>query len=71
VEGSNFSPGVIMERDTSVRQAVIFDNVLFEPGAKIRRAIIDKNCRIRTGAALGYDPAPDKAGVLRFPETDW
>jgi glucose-1-phosphate adenylyltransferase len=60
VEGSVLSPGVIIERDSLVQQAVVFDDVLIEPGARIRRAILDKNCRIHAGATLGFDPEADK-----------
>ena len=38
-----------------------FDDVFIEPGAKIRRAIIDKECRVRAGAFIGFDQALDKA----------
>ncbi len=55
------SPGVIMERDALVEQSVIFDDVIIEPGAKVRRAIVDKECRIWAGASIGYDPGADKS----------
>ncbi len=60
-EFSVLSPGVIIERDAWVYQSVVFDDVYIEPGAKIRRAIIDKECRIRAGASVGFDLALDKA----------
>jgi glucose-1-phosphate adenylyltransferase len=40
---------------------VIFDDVLIEPGARVRRAIIDKACKILAGASIGYDHRMDKA----------
>lgn len=58
---SILSPGVILERDASVTQSVIFDNVYIEPGARIRKAIVDKDCRIRGGAQIGFDPEIDRA----------
>ena len=61
VELSVLSPGVIIERDAWVSQSVIFDDVFIEPGAKIKRAIIDKQCRVRAGAIIGFDHALDKA----------
>jgi glucose-1-phosphate adenylyltransferase len=61
VEESILSPNVIVERDAHVFQSVIFDDSYIEPGARIKRAIIDKECRIAAGASLGYDLAADKA----------
>ena len=61
VEQSVLSPGVIVERDAWVFQSVVFDDVFIEPGAKIKRAIVDKECRIRSGALIGFDQALDKA----------
>ena len=61
VWNSILSPGVIVERDAVVEQSVIFDDVVIEPGARVRRAIVDKASRIRAGASLGYDPEADKS----------
>jgi glucose-1-phosphate adenylyltransferase len=61
IERSILSSGVIVERDASVAQSVIFDDVYIEPSARIRRAIVDKECRVRAGALLGYDAAADIA----------
>lgn len=60
VWSSILSPGVIVERDAVVEQSVIFDDVIIEPGARIRRAIVDKESRIRSGASIGYDRETDK-----------
>ncbi len=60
VWGSILSPGVVVERDAVVEQSVIFDDVVIEPSASIRRVIIDKGSRIRTGASIGYDREADK-----------
>ncbi|OIP26715.1 MAG: glucose-1-phosphate adenylyltransferase [Chloroflexi bacterium CG_4_9_14_3_um_filter_45_9] len=57
---SILSPGVIVERDALVEQSVIFDDVVIEPGARVRRAIVDKESRIRAGALIGYDTEADK-----------
>jgi glucose-1-phosphate adenylyltransferase len=57
---SILSPGVIVERDAVVEQSVIFDDVIIEPGARIRQAIVDKKSRIRAGASVGYDRETDK-----------
>jgi glucose-1-phosphate adenylyltransferase len=55
VSNSILSPGVIIERDALVEQSVLFDDVIIEPGVKIRRAIIDKENEIQAGSSIGYD----------------
>jgi glucose-1-phosphate adenylyltransferase len=61
LDRSIISPDVIIERDAVVAESVIFDSVMVEPGCKIKRAIVDKECRITAGAMLGYDPVADRA----------
>jgi glucose-1-phosphate adenylyltransferase len=56
---SILSPGVVVEKDAVVEQSVIFDDVLIDPGARIKRAIVDKESRIRAGASIGYDRGRD------------
>jgi len=58
--GSILSPGVIVERDALVEQSVIFDDVIIEPGARLRRAIVDKRTVIRAGVSVGHNPQEDK-----------
>jgi len=58
--GSILSPGVIVERDARVEQSVIFDNVVIEPGASVKRAILDKESRIRAGTSIGFDRETDQ-----------
>ncbi|HJX69124.1 MAG TPA: sugar phosphate nucleotidyltransferase, partial [Dehalococcoidia bacterium] len=60
VWNSILSPGVIVERDAVVDQSVIFDDVIIEPGARIKRAIVDKQNKIRAGTSIGYDQEADK-----------
>jgi glucose-1-phosphate adenylyltransferase len=60
VWNSVLSPGVIVERDSSVEKSVIFDDVVIEPGAMIKRAIVDKECRIHGGARIGWDTEADR-----------
>jgi glucose-1-phosphate adenylyltransferase len=60
IEQSVLSTNVIIERKALVNQSVIFDDVYIGPGARIHRAIIDKECRIHSGVSLGYEGA-DKA----------
>jgi glucose-1-phosphate adenylyltransferase len=57
---SILSPGVVVERDATVDESIVFDDVIIEPGAKIRRAIIDKEVRICTGTSIGYDLEADR-----------
>jgi glucose-1-phosphate adenylyltransferase len=61
IEQTILSPNVIVERDSIVAQSVIFDDVFIEPGARIKRAIIDKECRIRAGASIGYNHEIDRS----------
>ncbi len=51
---SILSPGVIVERDALVEDSIILDDVIIEPRARIRRAIIDKETVVRSGATIGY-----------------
>jgi glucose-1-phosphate adenylyltransferase len=60
VWGSILSPGVVVERDALVEKSIIFDDVSLEPGARVRRAIVDKESRIQAGASIGYDHEADK-----------
>ena len=56
---SILSPGVIVERDAIIEESIIFDDVDIEPGAKIKRAIIDTGVRIKSGVSIGYDLEAD------------
>jgi glucose-1-phosphate adenylyltransferase len=56
---SILSPGVVVGKKALVEQSVIFDDVVIDPGARIRRAIIDKESRIRAGASIGYNRGMD------------
>jgi glucose-1-phosphate adenylyltransferase len=60
VSDSILSPGVIVERDARVEQSVIFDDVIIEPGVRLRRVIIDKRTTIRAGASIGFNREEDK-----------
>jgi glucose-1-phosphate adenylyltransferase len=61
IEQSILSPNVIVERDALVAQSVVLDDVYIEPGVKIKRAIVDKECRFKSGASIGYDHELDRA----------
>jgi len=58
---SILSPGVIVERDALVEHSIIFDDVVIEPNARVRRAIIDKGARIQAYASVGLDRDADRA----------
>ncbi len=60
VRRSILSPGVIIERDAVVEESIVFDDVTIEPFSRIRRAIIDKEVAIKSGASLGWDLEADK-----------
>jgi glucose-1-phosphate adenylyltransferase len=59
VRESILSPGVVVERDALVEKSIVLDDVNVEPGVRIRRAIIDKEVRIQSGASVGYDLEAD------------
>jgi glucose-1-phosphate adenylyltransferase len=60
VSRSILSPGVIVERDASVDDSVVLDDVTIEPGARVRHAIVDKEAKIRAGMTVGFDPEEDR-----------
>jgi glucose-1-phosphate adenylyltransferase len=68
VERSILSPCVIVERDAIVEQSVVFDDSSIEPGARVRKAIIDKECIIQSGASIGYDRASDVSRGFKISE---
>jgi glucose-1-phosphate adenylyltransferase len=61
VWNSILSPGVIVERDAFVEQSIVFDDVVIEPNARVRRAIIDKGALIQAYASIGLDRDADRA----------
>jgi glucose-1-phosphate adenylyltransferase len=56
---SILSPSVVVERDAVIDESIIFDSVSIEPGARIKRAIIDRNVIIRANCHVGYDLEAD------------
>jgi glucose-1-phosphate adenylyltransferase len=69
VEHSILSPCVIVEKDAVLEQTVVFDDSYIEPGVRIRRAIIDKECVIHAGACIGYDHGADQAQGFKVTES--
>jgi glucose-1-phosphate adenylyltransferase len=76
VRRSILSPGVVVERDAFIEESIIFDDVNIEPGARIKRAIIDTGVRITSGVSIGYDLEADSSkgctvsdkGIVVVPE---
>jgi glucose-1-phosphate adenylyltransferase len=62
---SLLSPGVHVGRGARVEESVLFNGVIVEAGASVRRAIVDKYTRIRSGAVLdgGRDQTPNPEHV--------
>jgi glucose-1-phosphate adenylyltransferase len=77
VKNSILSPGVIVDRDAIVEDSILFDDVIVEPGTKIRKSIIDKESRIKANCSVGYDLQVDiqrgflvsKNGVVVVPRS--
>jgi glucose-1-phosphate adenylyltransferase len=61
VWNSILSPAVIVERDAFVEQSIVFDDVVIEPNARVKKAIIDKGARIQAYASVGLDRDADRA----------
>lgn len=73
-EESVFSSGVTVNQ-AEVYQSVLMQNVHLEPGSSVRRAIIDKNVVIPTGAHIGQDLVRDAerfyvsdSGIVAIPK---
>ena len=60
VRRSILSPAVILERHSIVEESIVFDDVIIEPGVRIKRAIIDKKVVVKSGSSLGWDVEADK-----------
>ena len=55
------SPHDVLCRVNANFTSVVFNDVFIEPGAKVKRAIIDKEAKIRAGTHIGYDLEADKS----------
>jgi glucose-1-phosphate adenylyltransferase len=66
VERSIISPECRINSFAQVQDSILFQGVVVGRHAKIRRAIIDKDVVIPSGAEVGYDPALDASrGFVR------
>jgi glucose-1-phosphate adenylyltransferase len=61
VINSVLSPGVSVQGDAIVEDSIIFPDVTIAPGAKIRKAIIEKGLHIPAGFEIGYNLDRDGA----------
>ncbi len=52
---------VFIDNHAEVVESIVMDNCYIGAGAKIRRAIIDKNARVPAGVQIGYDPEKDRS----------
>ena len=52
---SVLSPAVSIQKDALVEESILFPDVTIGPGAKVRRAIIEKGLHIPAGFEIGYD----------------
>jgi glucose-1-phosphate adenylyltransferase len=57
---SVLSPGVHLHTGALVEDSVLFQDVDVARDAVVRRAIVDKNVRIASGARVGVDPEADR-----------
>jgi glucose-1-phosphate adenylyltransferase len=61
VRRSVLSNRVFVKERAVVEDSILFGGVVVHPGAKIRRAIVDKWVEVPSGVEIGYDRAADEA----------
>jgi glucose-1-phosphate adenylyltransferase len=61
VERSILSPGVRVNSYADVKESILLHDVVIGMGAKIKKAIIDKNVRIPDHMRIGYDLERDRS----------
>ncbi len=54
----------LFQRNSQVDDSIILSGCTVGEGARLRRVLMDKNCRIEPGTVIGYDEEADRA---RFP----
>jgi glucose-1-phosphate adenylyltransferase len=74
---SILSPGVRIHSFAHVEESVLFSGVEVGRGAKVRRAIVDKNVKIPEGFEIGYDLEKDRRrfhvteeGIIAIPKEE-
>jgi glucose-1-phosphate adenylyltransferase len=60
VVGSVLGRGVRVDSRAVVEDSIVFDNCEIGEGARVRRAILDKNVRVAPGDRIGYDMERDR-----------
>ena len=60
VRNSVIGRGVRVLAGAVVEDSIVFDHCVIGRGARVRRAILDKNVRVPEDAAIGYDQEQDK-----------
>jgi glucose-1-phosphate adenylyltransferase len=61
IERSVLGPWATIESGSEVVDSIIFDRVQVKPGAKVHRAILDKNVVVEADATVGVDRGRDLA----------
>jgi glucose-1-phosphate adenylyltransferase len=61
VERSILSPGVYVDDHAVVSDSILLNEAIIEPGAIVRRTIVDKNVRVPAGMQIGVNHADDLA----------
>lgn len=61
IERSVLGPWTTVEGGAEVTDSIVFDRVRIGPGARVRRAILDKEVVVQAGAAIGVDHDADRA----------
>jgi glucose-1-phosphate adenylyltransferase len=59
VERSVLSPRVFVDAEAEVTDSVLLDDVVVGKGARVHRAILDKNVVVPPGVQIGVDPEAD------------
>lgn len=60
VRNSVLGRRVFIDNGAVVEDSIVMDGCYIGAGAKIRRAIVDKNARVQAGETVGFDPARDR-----------
>ncbi|MGV8968851.1 MAG: glucose-1-phosphate adenylyltransferase [Microbacteriaceae bacterium] len=69
IERSVLGPWTTVESGATVSDCVVFERARIEPNAVVRRAILDKDVVIGSGAQVGVDPVADRARGLTVTES--
>jgi glucose-1-phosphate adenylyltransferase len=60
VQRSILAPNVRVHSYCDIQDSILMPNAIVNRNARIRRAILDSDVEIPTGAVVGYDPAEDR-----------